>query len=77
MADLREQPAPPVGEQVHMPEPSLLPVLNAAALAIAIVGITLSPVMLVAGLVVFIGTTIVWARGARREFDELPSEHHE
>jgi hypothetical protein len=77
MADAREQPAPPAGEQVHMPEPSLLPILNAGALALAIVGVTLSPVLIVAGLVVFIATTISWARGARREFDELPGEHHE
>ena len=34
--------APPAGEEVHMPAPSMLPVINAAALAIAIVSITLS-----------------------------------
>ena len=28
--------APPVGEEVHMPAPSALPLINAAALAIAI-----------------------------------------
>jgi hypothetical protein len=77
MAEVREQAAPPVGEQIHMPEPSLLPILNAAGLAIAILGITLTPVMVVAGLLVFLGTAIKWARSARHEFDELPSEHHE
>ena len=68
--------APPVGEQIHMPAPSLLPILNAAGLATAIVGITISTVMIVAGLLLFAGTTIVWIRSARREFEELPLEHH-
>jgi hypothetical protein len=68
--------APPVGEQIHMPAPSILPIVNAAGLATAIVGITISIVMVIIGLVLFAGTTIVWIRGARREFEELPLEHH-
>ena len=68
--------APPVGEQIHMPAPSILPILNAAGLAVAIVGITISPVMIVAGLLVFAVTAIAWIRSARREFQELPLEHH-
>ena len=68
--------APPVGEQIHMPAPSILPILNAAGLAVAIVGITISIVMVIVGLVVFLGTAIAWIRGARREFGELPLDHH-
>jgi O-antigen ligase len=67
--------APPVGEQIHMPAPSIIPVLNAVGLAVAIVGITLSIVMVIAGLVLFLGTAIVWIAGARREMEELPLEH--
>jgi hypothetical protein len=68
--------APPVGEQIHMPAPSLLPILNAIGLATAIVGITISVIMVVAGLLLFAGTAIAWIRGARREFQELPLDHH-
>ena len=68
--------APPVGEQIHMPAPSILPILNAAGLATAIVGITISVIMIVAGLVLFAGTAIVWIRDSRREFQELPLDHH-
>ena len=67
---------PPVGEQIHMPAPSIIPVLNAAGLAIAIVGITLSMILVVAGLLLFFGTAIVWIRDARRELEDLPLEHH-
>jgi hypothetical protein len=68
--------APPVGEQIHMPAPSLLPILNAIGLATAIIGITISIVMVITGLVLFAGTAIAWIRDARREFQELPLDHH-
>ena len=67
--------APPAGEQIHMPAPSIIPVLNAAGLATAIVGITISIVLVIGGLLLFLGTAIVWIRGARREMEELPLEH--
>jgi hypothetical protein len=70
------QEAPPVGEQIHVPAPSLLPILNAAGISIAIVGITISMVLVIAGAVLFLATTVVWARAAARELDELPGEHH-
>ena len=67
--------APPVGEEVHMPSPSILPILNAAGVSLAIVGITISPIFIVAGLLLFVGTGLVWIRGARREMEELPLDH--
>jgi Flp pilus assembly protein TadB len=67
--------ASPVGEQIHMPAPSLIPVLNAAGLATAIVGITISLILVIGGLVLFAATAIVWIRDARREMEELPVEH--
>ena len=66
---------PPVGEEVHMPEPSALPLVNAAALAIAIVSITLSWWLVGAGLIVFIGTAVRWIRDVRRDIAELPLDH--
>ena len=68
--------APPVGEQIHMPAPSTLPILNAAGVSVAIVGITISPILIVAGLLLFVGTGLVWIRGARRQMEELPLDHH-
>lgn len=72
----REQEAPPAGEHVHMPSPSILPFLNCVGLAFAIVGITLSPVFLVGGLLLFLGTLVRWVLDVRRDIDELPAEHH-
>jgi ABC-type transport system involved in Fe-S cluster assembly fused permease/ATPase subunit len=68
-------PAPPVGEQIHMPEPSLLPIVNAVGVALAIVGITISTFVTILGLIIFAVSTVIWIVKARREFDELPAEH--
>jgi len=77
MADQHEIiEAPPVGEEIHLPEPSLLPILNAAGLALAIVGLTISKWMIIVGLLLFFATTVVWIAKARREMDALPVEHH-
>lgn len=71
-----ELPAPPVGEEIHLPGPSLLPLLNAAGLSIAIVGITLGRVLLIGGLLLFLVTTVIWVRSTARDISELPAEHH-
>jgi hypothetical protein len=68
--------AAPVGEQIHMPPPSILPVLNAAGLAITIVGITEGIVFLVGGGLLFLVTLILWIRSTVRDVAELPLEHH-
>jgi len=67
--------APPVGESIHMPAPSLIPILNAVGLSIAIIAIPLSIVAVIVGLVLFLTTAAVWIRDARREMDELPMDH--
>ena len=70
-----ETEAPPVGEEIHMPEPSLVPILNAIGLSLAIVGLTLSTLVTAAGLLLFFVTLIRWIRDARHEISELPAEH--
>ena len=67
---------PPVGEEVHMPAPSALPLINAAALAIAIVAITISWYVVAVALLIFLATTVRWIRDVKRDIAELPLEHH-
>jgi uncharacterized membrane protein (DUF485 family) len=76
MAEGDHTPAPPVGEEIHMPAASLLPIINAVGLSLAIVGVTLSVAVTVFGLAVFLISTAIWIVKARREMDELPAEHH-
>jgi type IV secretory pathway TrbD component len=70
-----ENGAPPVGEEVHMPAPSILPLLNAAGLALAIVSLTLTWYLVAFGLIVFVVTAIRWIRDVRRDIADLPLHH--
>ena len=67
--------APPVGEEVHMPPPSVLPLINAASLALAIVSLTLSWWLVAVGVIVFVATSVRWIRDVRRDISELPLDH--
>jgi uncharacterized membrane protein len=71
-----EDEAPPAGEEIHLPGPSLVPFLNAVGLSLTIVGITTFWIVSVAGLLLFFFTLLRWIRDVRRDFDELPLEHH-
>ena len=66
---------PPVGEEIHMPAPSALPLINAAALAIAILALTLSWWIVGVAFLVFLFTAVRWVRDVRRDISELPLDH--
>lgn len=68
-------PAPPPGEQIHMPAASLLPIVNAFGISLAIVSVTISMVTVIIGSVIFVISAIIWIVKAAREMDELPAVH--
>jgi hypothetical protein len=71
-----ERPVPPAGEEIHLPGPSIQPVLLTLGITATLLGITIwFPVLLIAGGLVTVGVLIAWIRGARQEFEELPAEH--
>ena len=69
------QHAPPVGEEVHLPGPSLIPFLSAIGITLMVIGTTLGLLLVIAGALIFIGTTIRWIRDTRRDISELPESH--
>ena len=71
-----DRPIPPAGEDIHIPGPSGQPILLAVGITTALLGITISKVLLIVGLLVTVGVLFAWIRDARREFDELPADHH-
>lgn len=71
----RQTNVPPAGEEVHMPRPSVLPLINAAALAAAILSITISWVLVAGAMIVFLATTARWIADVRRDIAELPLDH--
>ena len=70
-----ETEAPPVGEEVHMPEPSILPIVNAVGVTLSLVGLTLSLAVTIIGLVIFLVTLVAWVRSAAHDISELPLDH--
>jgi hypothetical protein len=62
-------------EEVHLPDPSYLPVVLAAATWIVLVGVTLSWLIAGFGLLIVVIVMVRWIRGARQEMRELPLEH--
>jgi hypothetical protein len=70
-----DEEAPPAGEDIHLPGPSIVPLLNAVGISLAIVGITTFHVVSYVGVILFVATLVRWIRDVRRDFDELPLEH--
>jgi len=70
-----EQEAPPIGEEVHLPGPTLIPILCAAGITLAVIGTTISIIFVIVGVLLFLGTTIRWIRDTRRDIAALPPDH--
>jgi hypothetical protein len=71
-----EPEVPPVGEELHLPGPSIQPVLLAFGITIAIVGVTTTVFLVIAGVILTVAVIVVWIRDTRRDIDQLPLEHH-
>jgi hypothetical protein len=67
---------PPVGEEIHLPGPSIQPFLVTIGITCFIVGLTWKTWLLIFGAILTIVVIGFWIRDARRELDELPLEHH-
>jgi hypothetical protein len=65
---------PPVGEEIHLPGPSLLPLLTTVGITLAIVGITISLILVIAGSILTLVCVWRWIAETRHEVDELPRD---
>ncbi len=67
-----EPDVPPAGEEIHLPEPSILPMLLAVGITLALVGVTISPILIVLGVGLSVPVLYKWIRSARAELRHLP-----
>ncbi len=67
--------APPVGEEIHLPGPTLIPLASAVGITLIVIGTTLSIFFVIIGAVIFVLTTVRWIRDTRRDIAQLPEEH--
>jgi hypothetical protein len=70
-----ELDTPPVGEEIHLPGPTILPLLSAVSITLIVIGTTINWDFSILGVVVFLITTFIWIRDTRRDIEELPEEH--
>jgi hypothetical protein len=67
-----DREVPPAGEEIHLPGPSLQPVLLTICLTVALVGVTVSPVIAIVSGVFALAVVLRWVADTRRDVDELP-----
>jgi hypothetical protein len=67
---------PPAGEEIHLPGPSILPVLTALGITLALVGVTTFIELTVIGVLITLYAVVRWIKETRSEIDELPLDAH-
>ncbi len=70
-----EQQAPPVGEEIHLPGPSFIPVACAFGITLLVIGTTIDWIWSALGGVILIVCIVLWIRDTARDVAELPEEH--
>jgi len=73
---------PPVGEEIHMPGPSVLPIITAGAITLIVVGTNVHLIFpgliwSLIGLVLLIICVYLWISSTARDVGSLPEEHHQ
>lgn len=66
---------PPVGEEIHLPGGSILPLTVAIGITLLVIGTTIWWVWSALGFVITVVSVGLWIRDVRRDFDELPEDH--
>ena len=69
-----EPETPPAGEHIHLPGPSLQPILLTLGITLVLVGVTLGLYMVISGLILTVWVIIRWSADTRREMRALPED---
>ncbi len=75
MSDVDPQ-TPPVGEEIHLPGPTIIPFVCAIGITLIVVGTTITWILTIIGAIIFLVTVLMWVRDTRRDVAALPEEHH-
>lgn len=67
---------PPAGEEIHLPGPTILPVLTALGITLLLVGVTTFIEFTIIGGLLTVGCVVRWIKDTRREVDQLPLDVH-
>jgi hypothetical protein len=67
--------APPSGEEIHLPGPTLIPFVTAIGITLVVVGTTISWFVSIFGAIIFVICVYRWIKDTRRDIATLPEEH--
>jgi hypothetical protein len=67
--------APPVGEEIHLPGPTLIPLVCAVGITLAVIGTTINWIFSIIGVIIVVLSIVRWVRDTRRDVHSLPEEH--
>ena len=70
-----DQPVAPAGEEIHLPGPTLLPLMLTFGVTMILLGVTSFAFLWVVGLLLTVGVLIRWVIDTKRDIAELPLEH--
>jgi hypothetical protein len=73
--DVDGSEAPPAGEEVHLPGPSILPFATAVGFTLIIIGLTTFIELTIIGVIVFLVCVFRWVSDTSRDVASLPEEH--
>jgi Flp pilus assembly protein TadB len=68
--------APPAGEEIHLPGPTLIPITAAFAITLIVIGTTITWLLSIVGVVILVLCIVRWIRDTRRDVAALPEQHH-
>jgi hypothetical protein len=68
---------PPAGEDIHLPRPSLQPLLLTVGITAVVIGVTISIFLVIAGSILSVAVIARWIADTRRDIAELPLEHRQ
>lgn len=71
----RDPNIPPAGEEIHLPGGSIQPLLLTIGITMALLGVTTSIWLVIAGSILTVWTIIRWIADTRRDIAELPLHH--
>jgi type IV secretory pathway TrbD component len=71
----RDPQIPPVGEEIHLPGGSIQPLLLTIGITAALVGVTTTWWLTIAGGILALWTIIRWIADTRSDIAELPLHH--
>jgi hypothetical protein len=67
-----EREPPPVGEEIHLPSPSVVPALTALGITLTLVGLTTFIWVTGVGAVLTLICVVSWIKSTRAHSEQLP-----